>query len=150
RLTEACRRVRRGSLSRYVSRARVTRGAALLATGKPADAERDFQSGLSLGETGVAYLGRGSADLARQQWDAAIRDFTNARDAGGPVTGAANYGLAAVLLNQRKTAEFTQMATPLVAAGPVDPSTTPRLIHGLAAGAPEEKRWPGARTATVP
>ncbi|HKA63068.1 MAG TPA: tetratricopeptide repeat protein [Methylomirabilota bacterium] len=148
-LPELGRLVQRGSLSPYVSRARVTRGAALLATGKPADAERDFQSALSQGETGVAYLGLGSADFARQQWDAAIRDFTNARDAGGPVTAAANYGLAAVLFNQRKTAEFTQMATPLVAAGPVDPSTTPRLIHGLAAVAAEDKRWPEARTLTL-
>jgi tetratricopeptide (TPR) repeat protein len=53
-----------------------------------------------------------------------------------------------VLFNQRKTAEFTQMAAPLV-AGPVDPITTPRLIHGLAAVAAEEKRWPEARALTM-
>jgi len=147
-LPELGRLVQRGSVSPYVSRARVARGAALLATGKPADAERDFQAALSLGETGIASLGLGSADFARQQWDAAIRDFTNARDAGGPVVAAANYGLAAVLFNQRKTAEFKQMATPLV-AGPADPVTTPRLIHGLAAVASEEKRWPEARTLTL-
>jgi len=51
---------------------------ALLATGKPADAERDFQAALGLGETGVAHLGMGSADFARQQWDAAARDFAAA------------------------------------------------------------------------
>ena len=147
-LPELGRLVQRGSVSPYVSRARVTRGAALLATGKPADAERDFQAALSLGETGIAHLGLGSAHAARQQWDAAIRDFTNARDAGGPVTAAASYGLAAVLFNQRKTAEFKQIATPLV-AGPADPVTTPRLIHGLAVVAAEEKRWPDARTLTL-
>ena len=147
-LPELGRLVQRGSISPYVGRARATRGAALLATGKPADAERDFQSALSLGETGIAYLGLGSADFARQQWEAATRDFGNARDAGGPIGAAANYGLAAVLFNQRKTAEFTQMAAPLV-AGPADPSTTPRLIHGLAAAAAEEKRWPEARTLTL-
>jgi TolA-binding protein len=147
-LPELGRLVQRGSVSPYVGRARATRGAALLATGKPADAERDFQSALSLGETGIAYLGLGSADFARQQWDAAIRDLGNARDAGGPIGAAASYGLAAVLFNQRKTAEFKQMAAPLV-AGPADPSTTPRLIHGLAAVAAEEKRWPDARTLTL-
>jgi TolA-binding protein len=147
-LPELGRLVQRGSVSPYVGRARATRGAALLATGKPADAERDFQAALSLGETGIAYLGLGAADFARQQWDVAIRDLSHARDAGGPVAAAANYGLAAVLFNQRKTAEFKQMATPLV-AGPADPITTPRLIHGLAAVAAEEKRWPEARTLTL-
>ena len=147
-LPELGRLVQRGAVSPYVARARVTRGAALLATGRPADAERDFQAALGLGETGVAHLGMGSADFARQQWDAAARDFAAARDAGGPVGAAAGYGLAAVLFNQRKTEEFKQAATPMI-AGPVDPATTPRLLHGLAAVAAEEKRWPEARTLTL-
>jgi TolA-binding protein len=147
-LPELGRLVQRGPVSPYVGRARATRGVALLAAGKPAEAERDFQAAVTAGETGVAYLGLGSADFARQQWDAAARDFSNARDAGGAVTGAANYGIAAVLFNQRKTAEFKQLATPLV-AGPMDPVTTPRLLHGLAAVAAEEKRWPEARTLTL-
>ena len=146
-LPELGRLVQRGAVSPYVARARVTRGAALLATGKPADAERDFQAALGLGETGVAHLGMGSADFARQRWDAAARGFAAARDAGGPVA-AAGYGLAAVLFNQRKTEEFKQAATPMI-AGPVDPATTPRLLHGLAAVAAEEKRWPEARTLTL-
>ncbi len=132
-LPELGRIVQRGAVSPYVARARVTRGAALLATGKPADAERDFQAAQSLGETGVAYLGMGTADFARQQWDAAVRDFVQARDAGaGPVSAAASYGLAAVLFNQRRIDEFKQAATPIV-AGAVDPIITPRLLHGLAA-----------------
>ncbi len=148
-LPELGRIVQRGAVSPYVARARVTRGAALLATGKPADAERDFQAALGLGETGVAHLGMGSADFARQQWDAAVRDFVEARDAGaGPVSAAANYALAAVLFNQRRTEEFKQAATPLV-AGAVDPVITPRLLHGLAAVAAEEKRWPEAKTLTL-
>jgi len=148
-LPELGRLVQRGAVSPYVARARVTRGAALLATGKPADAERDFQAALGLGETGVAHLGMGTADFARQQWDAAVRDFVAARDAGaGPVSAAASYGLAAVLFNQRRTEEFKQAATPLV-AGPVDPITTPRLLHGLAVVAAEEKRWPEAKTLTL-
>jgi tetratricopeptide (TPR) repeat protein len=148
-LPELGRLVQRGPVSPYVGRARVTRGAALLATGKPAEAERDFQAALGVGEAGLAHLGRGSANFARQQWDAAARDFTEARDAGaGPVASAASYGIAAVLFNQRKTAEFKQMATPL-AAGPVDPITTPRLLHGLAAVAAEETRWADARTLTL-
>ena len=148
-LPELGRLVQRGAVSPYVARARVTRGAALLATGKPADAERDFQAALGLGETGVAYLGMGTADFARQQWDAAVRDFVQARDAGaGPVSAAASYGLAAVLFNQRRIDEFKQAATPIV-AGAVDPVITPRLLHGLAAVAVEEKRWPEAKTLTL-
>ena len=148
-LPELGRLVQRGTVSPYVARARVTRGAALLATGKPADAERDFQAALGLGETGVAHLGMGTADFARQQWDGAVRDFVQARDAGaGPVSAAASYGLAAVLFNQRRTEEFKQAATALV-AGPVDPITTPRLLHGLAAVAAEEQRWPEAKTLTL-
>lgn len=148
-LPELGRLVQRGTVSPYVARARVTRGAALLATGKPADAERDFQAALGLGEAGVAHLGMGTADFARQQWDAAVRDLVQARDAGaGPVSAAASYGLAAVLFNQRRTEEFKQAATALV-AGPVDPITTPRLLHGLAAVAAEEKRWPEAKTLTL-
>lgn len=148
-LPELGRLVQRGAVSPYVARARVTRGAALLATGKPADAERDFQAALGLGETGVAHLGMGTADFARQQWDAAVRDFVAARDTGvGPVSAAASYGLAAVLFNQRRIDEFKQAATPLV-AGAVDPVITPRLLHGLAAVAAEEKRWPEAKTLTL-
>ena len=148
-LPELGRLVQRGAASPYVARARVTRGAALLATGKPADAERDFQAAQSLGETAVAYLGMGTADFARQQWDAAVRDFVQARDGGaGPVTAAASYGLAAVLFNQRRLDEFKQAATPIV-AGAVDPVITPRLLHGLAAVAAEEKRWPEAKTLTL-
>ena len=148
-LPELGRLVNRGVVSPYVGRARSARGAALLATGKPADAERDFQAALGLGETGIAQVGLGSASFARGQWDAAARRFAEARDADtGPVGVAAGYGLAAVLFNQRKIEEFKQVATPLV-AGPVDPVTTPRLIQGLAAVAVEEKRWSDARTLTL-
>lgn len=148
-LPELGRLVNRGAVSPYVGRARAARGAALLATGKPAEAERDFQAALGLGETGIAQVGLGSASFARGQWDAAARQFGAARDAGtGPVEAAAGYGLAAVLFNQRKIDEFKQVATPLV-AGPVDPVTTPRLIQGLAAVAVEEKRWSDARTLTL-
>jgi tetratricopeptide (TPR) repeat protein len=128
-LPELGRLVNRGVVSPYVGRARATRGAALLATGKPAEAERDFQAALGQGETGLAQLGLGSASFARGQWDQAARQFADARDAGaGPVADAAGYGLAAVLFNLRKIDEFKQVATPMV-AGPVDPATTPRLVH---------------------
>jgi TolA-binding protein len=148
-LPELTRLVNRGAVSSYVGRARATRGAALLATGKPADAERDFQAALGSGETGLAQLGLGGASFARGQWDQAARQFAEARDAGaGPVADAAGYGLAAVLFNQRKIEEFKQAATPMV-AGPVDPATTPRLVQALAAVAVEEKRWNDARTLTL-
>jgi TolA-binding protein len=148
-LPELTRLVSRGALSPYVGRARATRGAALLAAGRPAEAESDFQAALGLGETGLAHLGLGSAAFARQQWDPATREFAEARDTGpGPVVAAASYGLAAALFNQRKAAEFKQLATPLV-AGPPDPIATPRLLHGLAAVAAEEKRWSDARALTL-
>ena len=79
-LPELGRLVNRGVVSPYVGRARAARGAALLATGKPADAERDFQAALGLGETGIAQVGLGSASFARGQWDAAARQFAAARD----------------------------------------------------------------------
>jgi TolA-binding protein len=132
-LPELGRLVQRGAVSPYVARARV---------------ERDFQAALPLGETGVAYLGMGSAEFARRQWDGAARSFVAARDAGGGVAAAAGYGLAAVLFNQRKVEEFKQLATPMV-AGPVDPVATPRLLHGLAAVAAEEKRWAEAKALTL-
>ncbi len=148
-LPELGRVVNRGAASPYVGRARAARGAALLATGKPADAERDFQSALNLGEAGIAQVGLGAASFAAGQWDQAARRFAEARDAGtGPIDSAASYGLAAVLFNQRKIDDFKRVAAPLV-AGPVDPTTTPRLLHGLAAVAIEEKRWSDARTLTL-
>ena len=148
-LPELGRLVGRGAVSPYVARARVTRGAALLATGKPAEAERDFQAALGLGEAAVAHLGMGGAHFARQQWDPAAREFAAARDASsGPLAAAAGYGLAAVLFNQRKTEEFKKAAAPMV-TGPVDPVYAPRLLHGLAEVAVEEKRWPEAKTLTL-
>jgi TolA-binding protein len=148
-LPELGRIVQRGAVSPYVARARLTRGAALLATGKPAEAERDFQAALSLGETGVAQLGLGEAHFARKQWTPAAREFAAARDAGGgPLLVAAGYGLAAVLFNERKTEEFKKAATPMV-SGPLDQVYAPRLLHGLAAVAAEEKRWPEAKTLTL-
>ena len=53
-----------------------------------------------------------------------------------------------MLFNQRRIDEFKQAATPIV-AGAVDPIITPRLLHGLAAVAVEEKRWPEAKTLTL-
>jgi TolA-binding protein len=148
-LPELSRLVQRGAVSSHAGRARVTRGAGLLATGRQADAERDFQAALAVGEGAVAHLGVGSTHFVRQQWDAAARAFVAARDAGsGPVAAAADYGLAAVLFNQRKTGDFKRVATPLI-AGPVDPLITPRLLHGLAAVAVDEKRWPEAKTLTL-
>src|SRR5260370_30907932 len=112
-LPELGRLVRGGVVSPYVGRARATRGAALLATGKPAEAERDFQAALGQGETGVAQLGLGSASFARGQWDQAARLFAEARDAGtGPVADAAGYRLPAVLFHQRKIDAVQQGAPP--------------------------------------
>jgi TolA-binding protein len=53
-----------------------------------------------------------------------------------------------VLFNERKTEEFKKAATPMV-SGPLDQVYAPRLLHGLAAVAAEEKRWPEAKTLTL-
>jgi len=149
-LPELGRLVQRGAVSPYVARARVTRGAALLVTGKPADAERDFQAALGLGETGVAYLGMGHRGLSPAS-SGTRRCATSCRRA---TRGPGRYRPPRATASPRccstsaGSTSFKQAATPIV-AGAVDPIITPRLLHGLAAVAVEEKRWPEAKTLTL-
>lgn len=143
------RLVQRAAVSPYVGRMRAARGVALVATGKPGPAERDFQAALSQGDAAVAHLGLGTVAFEGGQWEAAAREYARARDAAtGPMTAAAEYGLAAALFNQGKTGDFKQLATALVSR-PADPAATPRLLHGLAAVAVEDKQWNEARTLTL-
>ena len=143
------RLVQRGSSSAYLGRMRVARGVALLASGKPGDAQRDFRIALGQGEDALARLGLGVLAFARSQWEEAGREFAEARDAAsGPAAVAAEYGLAAVNFNQGKTEDFKRFAAGLLAR-PADPHVTPHVLRGLDAVAVEEKRWTDARVLTL-
>jgi TolA-binding protein len=143
------RLVQRGSSSAYLGRMRVARGVALLASGKPGDAQRDFRIALGQGEDALARLGLGVLAFARSQWEEAGREFAEARDAAsGPAAVAAEYGLAAVTFNQGKTEDFKRFAAGLLTR-PADPHVTPHVLRGLDAVAVEEKRWTDARVLTL-
>jgi TolA-binding protein len=143
------RLVQRGSSSAYLGRMRVARGVALLASGKPGDAQRDFRIALGQGEDALAHLGLGVLAFERSQWEEAGREFAEARDAAsGAAAVAAEYGLAAVNFNQGKTEDFKRFAAGLLAR-PADPTVTPHVLRGLDALAVEEKRWTDARALTL-
>src|SRR5262245_12646649 len=148
-LAELGRLGNRTSGSPDLARALVVRGLALLGSGRDAAAESELKGSLGHGDDGAGHLGLGVVAFNRRQWDVAAREFTEARDAGGPrVAAAANYGLAAAAFNQGKLEEFKKIAGGLV-DGPNDPAATPELLHGMEAVAVEEKRWPDARALTV-
>jgi len=130
-------------------RARVVRGIALVASKDDSQAEAELKRGLGQGNDAICRLGLGVIAFARGQWDAAAREFTEVRDAGGGgVAAAADYGLAAVAFNQGKTEEFKKIAGALLDA-PNDPAATPQLLRGMEAVAVEDKRWADARALTL-
>jgi TolA-binding protein len=134
------------SSSPYLGRARVAKGLALLASKQPAAAESELKAALGQGDDAISQLGLGVIAFGRGQWDVAARGFGEARDAGaGGVAAAAEYGLAAVAFNQRRTDDFKKLGAELL-AGPDDPATTPFLLRGMEAVAVEDKRWADART----
>ena len=137
-----------GSSSPYLGRARAAKGIAFVASKQMVAAEPELKSALGQGDDALCHLGLGVIAFGRGQWDVAGREFAEARDAGaGRIAAAAEYGLAAVALNQGKTDDFKKIAGELL-AGPDDPTTTPYLLHGMEALAVEEKRWADARTLT--
>jgi len=138
----------RGASSPALGRARVVKGLALIVGKRGPAAEPDLRAALGQGDDAIAHLGLGVVAFERAQWDAAAREFTEARDGGwGKIASAAEYGLAATAFNQGKAADFKKIATELL-AGPND-AGTPSLLLGMEAVAVEEKRWPEARTAVV-
>jgi len=140
--------VRRAPLSPYIGRMRLARAAALMADGKPEDATRELTAALALGEGAAAHLGLGRIAFDRKQWDEAEREFVEARDGGTtPIAAAAEYGIAAVLWNQGKRADFNRFATALLTQ-PADPTTTPRVLGATAVVAADEQKWKEARAAT--
>jgi TolA-binding protein len=148
-LSELTLLVERAPQSPYIGRARLARGVVLLALGRSRDAQPDFQAALGQGEGVIAHLGLGGAALDRADWGVATREFTTARDAAsGEVAMIAEYGLAAVAFNQRRSDEFKRLATPLLSR-PDDPRVTPYLLFGMEAVAADEKRWAEARELAV-
>lgn len=139
----------RAPLSPFLGRARVALGAALLAQGLVAEAGAEFAGALQQGVGALAHLGAGSTALLLRRWDEAAREFGAARDAGsGPVSEAAEYGLAAVALNSGKRDEFKTAAAALL-QGRRSTSIMPPLLYVLAAFAVEDQKWTEARTLTL-
>jgi TolA-binding protein len=148
-LSELTLLAERAPQSPYIGRTRLARGVVLLALGRSRDAQPDLQAALGQGEGVIAHLGLGAVALDRADWDGATREFTAARDAtSGEAALIAEYGLAAVAFNQRRTGEFTRLATPLLSR-PDDPRITPYLLLGMEAIAADEKRWADARELAV-
>ncbi|MBI2156806.1 MAG: tetratricopeptide repeat protein, partial [Candidatus Rokubacteria bacterium] len=127
-----------------LGRAHAALGAALLATGAPAEAQRSFTLAQLEGVGPLAALGLGSVGLLQQQWDAAAGALTEARDGGTPaVAAAAEYGLAVVAFHKGARADFKTPALAALAADPKGPGA-PRLFYALVGVAVEARDWPGA------
>ena len=74
--------IARAPFPQLVGRAQAALGAALLATGKPADAAKAFAAASKAGESGIATLGAGAVALAAGRVEEAKKTFTDARNAG--------------------------------------------------------------------
>jgi tetratricopeptide (TPR) repeat protein len=118
-------------------------GAALLATGSAADAQKAFTDAAKGGESALATLGAGAAALASNRLDEAAKTLADARAAGpAPITAAAEYGLAAVAYKRGDTKSFPPSAR--AALGGASPATAPALLYVLTGLAVEEKDWTAA------
>ena len=135
--------IARAPFPQLVGRAQAALGAALLATGKPADAAKACAAASKAGESGIATLGAGAVALAAGRVDEAKKTFTDARNAGpAAVTIAADYGLAAVAYIGGDAAAFGPVArSELATAGP---ATAPALLYVLTGMAVDEKNWTAA------
>jgi TolA-binding protein len=144
-LGELTELIRSSPLSPYMGRMRLARAVVLSATGKAAEAERDFKAAQAQGEGALANLGLGRIAFERGQWEEAEREFVEARDAGtGAVAAAAEYGIAATLWNQGKTEEFKPFGQAFLAK-PANPTVTPPMLAASASLAAVEGRWKEAR-----
>ena len=148
-LGELTELIRGAPLSPYMGRMRLAHGVVLSATGKDAEAERDFKAAQAQGEGAVANLGLGRVAFERGQWEDAEREFVEARDSGtGAVAASAEYGIAATLWNQGKMDEFKPFAQAFLAK-PANPTVTPPMLAASASLAAEEGRWKDARALAV-
>ena len=127
-----------------VGRARAALGVVQLASGRSADAARDFAAARKEGEGALAVLGLGTVALSESRWDDAERELKEASAAGTTaITAAADYGLAVVALQRGSAAAFRNLATQALAAAPSGPMA-PRLLYVLTGLSVDEKDWPGA------
>src|SRR5437868_6879479 len=105
-------------------------GAALLATARTADAQKEFTEAAKGGEGGLATLGVGAVALATNRLDEAAKTLTDARDAGpAPITAAAEYGLAVVAYLRGDTKSFVPAARAALATA--SPATAPGILYVL-------------------
>src|SRR5207245_7988260 len=89
--------IRRSPFPPLLGRAQAALGAALLASGRPAEAASAFTQAQVEGVGPLAALGLGAAALAQGQWEPAAAKLTEARDGGtAEVAAVAGYGLAVV------------------------------------------------------
>jgi tetratricopeptide (TPR) repeat protein len=125
-------------------RARAALGTAFLASGRAAEASREFTHAQSEGVGAFASLGLASAAMVQGRWTEATRDFTEARDSGtAPIARLAEYGLAAAALQRGSAAAFKKAGQAAFDAAPAGPMA-PGLLYVLTGVAANEQDWPRA------
>jgi TolA-binding protein len=138
--------IRRAPFPPLLGRAQSALGAALLASGRPAEAASAFTQAKTEGVGPLATLGLGVTALAQGQLDPATRQLTEARDSGtADVAAIASYGLAVVGFRKGGVKDFKQPALAALGAAPKG-RMAPRLLYVLTGIAVEEKDWPTALT----
>ena len=135
--------IARAPFPALLPRVQAALGAAYLALGRPAEARDEFARAAKGGEGPLATLGAGSAALAMNRLDEAVKTLTDARDAGSAsITAAADYGLAVAAYQRGDTKSFVSAATAAL-ANP-SPTTAPALLYVLTGLAVDEKNWTAA------
>jgi len=138
--------IRRAPFPPLVGRAQSALGAALLASGRPAEAASAFTQAKTEGVGALATLGLGATALAQGQFEPATRQLTEARDTGtADVAAVASYGLAVVAFQKGGGKDFKQPALAALGVAPKG-RMAPRLLYVLTGIAVEEKDWPTALT----
>jgi tetratricopeptide (TPR) repeat protein len=131
-----------------LGRAHAALGAAALAVGDIAGAQRSLALARREGLAAFASLGTGAIALRQNRWDDAAKAFTEAREAGTPdVVAAAEYGMAVAGFHKGAVREFAKPAESALAALRAGPSSADRageLLYALAGVALEGRDWRGA------
>ena len=129
-------------------RAHAALGAAALASGDIANAQRSLALARREGLAAFASLGTGAIALRQNRWDEAAKAFTDARDAGTPdIVAAADYGMAVAAFHKGAVREFVKPAESALAALRPGPSSADRageLLYALTGVALEGRDWRAA------